>query len=79
MVKTPARVKPNMLIVSVTSWLCVLLHHVDIDECDLQLYNCSLYSECNNTVGSYTCECMSGTEKDTDGTCKGRCFLYLSI
>ena len=32
----------------------------DIDECQLGTYNCSQYTECKNTIGSYNCTCMTG-------------------
>ncbi|XP_071835216.1 uncharacterized protein [Apostichopus japonicus] len=36
----------------------------DIDECDLNLHNCSLkVSYCVNTEGSYRCDCGSGYNK----------------
>ena len=37
---------------------------VDIDECELELYNCGAHAACRNTVGSYNCTCISGYEGD---------------
>ena len=33
----------------------------DIDECALDEYMCVENAVCNNTEGSYTCECVNGT------------------
>jgi len=33
---------------------------------------CGNHSDCNNTVGSYTCLCRAGYRKDDDGKCEGR-------
>ena len=32
----------------------------DLDECEFQLDSCDIHAECNNTIGSYECECRSG-------------------
>ena len=34
----------------------------DVDECGLGTYHCPSWSQCINTVGSYTCECKHGFE-----------------
>ena len=33
---------------------------LDLDECSLQLHNCSSNSQCINTMGSFSCICKSG-------------------
>ena len=43
----------------------------DVDECMNGTHDCNATSEfCNNTIGSYTCECKEGFEPDCNG-CKG--------
>ena len=37
-----------------------LYNCIDIDECDLEIDECSENSECKNTAGDYKCECNSG-------------------
>ena len=37
---------------------------VDINECDMNLDECSLYAGCSDNVGSYDCSCNSGFEGD---------------
>ena len=32
----------------------------DLDECKLQLHSCDINAECENTIGSYECQCRSG-------------------
>ena len=38
--------------------------HEDIDECGLPEGPCHEKAECNNTEGSYKCECNTGYEGD---------------
>ena len=45
-----------------------LLFSADVDECQSNQYNCPPYEACNNTVGSYTCTCVSGMH-DSNGNC----------
>jgi hypothetical protein len=40
----------------------------DVDECMLDLDNCGVHGECENTVDGYTCACEPGFEFDGD-TC----------
>lgn len=49
--------------------LCMLLQHIDIDECaDRNMSACSQL--CVNSVGSYRCECEKGYFLEEDGkTC----------
>ena len=42
---------------------------LDINECDMGL--CSANADCDNTVGSYTCQCQSGFSGD-GVTCSGK-------
>ncbi|KAA0704071.1 Uromodulin-like 1 [Triplophysa tibetana] len=35
-------------------------HIDDLNECSLGMADCSLWAECNNTLGSYTCYCWNG-------------------
>eukprot|EP00117_Sycon_ciliatum_P025789 scpid98240/ scgid21326/ Sushi, von Willebrand factor type A, EGF and pentraxin domain-containing protein 1; Polydom len=41
-------------------WSTALPKCLDVNECATSLYNCSGNSTCNNTLGSYTCECNDG-------------------
>ena len=43
--------------------------YTDINECDMNL--CSGSADCNNTEGSYTCQCQSGFSGD-GFTCSGK-------
>ena len=51
------------------SYKSVTYSVVDINECDMGL--CSGNADCDNTVGSYTCQCQSGFSGDGE-TCSGR-------
>ena len=43
----------------------------DIDECAEQLDECQ--QVCNNTIGSYVCDCHIGYALNSDGrTCRGK-------
>ena len=57
---------------SMSQWLCVMygcvtaylpetiIHHVDIDECDRGIDECSINAQCLDTMGSYNCTCNIG-------------------
>ena len=54
---------------------CIL----DIDECSTHKNDCGYKGGCKNTVGSFTCSCLSGYYLDVDGkTCKGNEEKFLS-
>ena len=44
---------------------------IDINECELELDNCSPNAACTNTIGSFECECLSGFSGD-GMTCEGQ-------
>ena len=44
---------------------------VDIDECSEGVAECPSQSTCNNTIGSFTCDCDSGYRKVSD-VCEGK-------
>ena len=41
------------------------INYLDIDECSLQVDECD--QDCNNTAGSYTCNCDGGYVLNDDG------------
>ena len=46
----------------------------DIDECTVGTDDCDTVAVCNNTVGGFTCSCMSGytdTGSGKVGQCQG--------
>ena len=48
----------------------IVLYNVDINECTDGISNCDQI--CNNTIGSFTCDCHSGYILANDGhTCLG--------
>ena len=57
---------------------CVCIHISDIDECQNENGGCTQI--CNNTIGSYHCECWDGYEMNNDSICIGefQC-LYIAI
>lgn len=51
--------------------------HTDINECSMDTHNCT--GTCYNNAGSYTCDCVTGMELDTDKmTCKGQLELHVN-
>ena len=42
----------------------VLMITLDVDECDLDTDVCHANATCNNTIGSYTCDCNIGYTGD---------------
>ena len=57
------------------SFLCFC---VDIDECRLEMDDCSEYASCMNNPGGFNCTCNSGFSDDNgDGrTCSGWCIEF---
>ena len=51
---------------------------VDINECTELTHNCSSFSVCENTKGSFNCNCDDGYAKDGNGVCQ-REYLYCLI
>ena len=51
--------------------LIIVVVHADVNEClNTTLNNCQ--QVCHNTVGSYTCDCMTGYTLNSNGlTCSG--------
>ena len=60
-----------------------MFFHTDIDECIEERDSCT--QTCINTVGSYTCSCLTGYGLGRDGrTCDGelktmKCFAFLDL
>lgn len=85
----------TFLFIVAFSLLYVFVHKsTDADECDENPDICGMNSQCNNTIGSYHCKCMSGfirydgkTEfTASDGDCQGKgvmrgcvCFLLTPV
>ena len=38
----------------------IITSFLDEDECQDQKHNCDVNAQCNNTLGSYNCTCLSG-------------------
>ena len=38
--------------------------YLDLNECDLDMHGCHDNATCNNTDGSYSCECVEGYTGD---------------
>ena len=55
-----------------------ILLSTDIDECAEQLDECQ--QVCNNTIGSYVCDCRIGYALNSDGrTCRGKTNKYFRM
>ena len=50
----------------------------DINECATEEQSCSADAVCNNTEGSYDCECKPGFSGD-GWTCKGKAMKYFGL
>ena len=52
---------------------CSVYFYLDIDECEEQIFNCHADAVCNNTNGSYMCNCKDGFSGDGHN-CAGKHF-----
>ena len=51
----------------------------NVDECHDGGNKCGRNSTCNDTIGSYTCVCDEGYEKNNNGSCKGQSYIIMFI
>jgi hypothetical protein len=49
-----------------------LIYFKNVDECHDGGNKCGRNSTCNDTIGSYTCACDEGYQKNNNDSCKGR-------
>jgi len=61
----------------VYSYMCITLLCIDIDECISGGSPCGIYSNCTNTPGSYTCDCIAGYHKNGTRYCTGKVYSHL--
>lgn len=61
----------NFHSVLTTIYITTTMSCIDINECERNLMVCSENEVCVNTLGSYTCQCLSGYYKQSN-SCKGR-------
>ena len=53
-------------------------YHADINECRENKTLCSNEVEnCENTLGSYMCVCVTGYSMNANGTCEGNIYIYM--
>ena len=86
MTSPPAMVFEYQLSVYFFHFLIFVMNCLDIDECFESVDDCDInYGNCSNTIGSFTCACVSGFSGD--GTnCSSKtsflhsfCFTYIFI
>ena len=51
----------------------------DNDECFLGTDNCHQFSQCHNTMGSFSCSCQAGYEGDGVSECNGKYLILNTI
>ena len=56
-----------------------LLFFPDVDECEEGTDNCVENATCENTIGSFTCECDDGFVGEATEECKGMVTLWLDF
>lgn len=44
----------------------------NINECSLETTTCPSNSSCEDTQGSFICQCISGFRKTSEGQCEGK-------
>ena len=65
----------NFWFISVLIWLLFNCLITDVDECAQGTDECHLNATCDNTIGSYTCECVTGLTGNGI-TCDGM-YMYI--
>ena len=54
--------------------MCSNFSNVDFNECNTSLHNCNpRTSICHNTIGSYTCHCLSGFALNVNAASERKC------
>ena len=48
----------------------LVLLHADVDECELEVFNCTDNSHCINAIGNYMCICNHGYHNNGTDCCK---------
>ena len=47
---------------------------IDVDECKANQHDCQAPATCQNTIGSFTCQCPAGYKTDTRTSCQGKSY-----
>ena len=59
-------------------YINVIMHCLDINECENGTHNCA--ERCENTLGSFLCNCTLGCKLGSDGaSCEGTACIYYLI
>lgn len=54
--------------------MCHVLTAIDINECLTNKHDCQAPAICQNSIGSFTCQCPAGYKTDTRTTCQGKSY-----
>ena len=75
---TLATLSGGIISCDVLNWVffCVFL---DVDECLLNIHDCSPNANCNNNLGSYNCKCHNGYSGDGTVCDKGGYILIRAV
>ena len=55
-------------------WYCIL--NADVDECIGEVYPCDPNASCNNSIGSFSCTCLTGYSGN-GMTCTGKPCVFV--
>ena len=75
-VKVSKRIVEKNPVYSFFMNICFLL---DVDECLLNIHDCSVNADCSNNLGSYSCKCRDGFSGDGKVCSKGWLIISLHL
>ena len=70
--KTPINIKLDLILFS------LIIHILDINECEAKTHNCSANATCINTKGSFKCTCKPGYDGNGHN-CTGKCLFSVFL
>ena len=72
-------INKNIFLLTLKIYFSIFVFLKDVDECEEESMVCGNFSQCENSVGSYSCQCYNGYEGINGTNCKGNCYEYALV